>query len=880
MRCLPMSTYHNFIKAIHDAAYIWREEMKQVFRDEGVLIFFIIVPIVYPLLYSWIYNNEVVHEVPVVVVDDSHSTLSRELVRKLDASPDVKVLCHAADMDEAKSLVSRQLAKGVYYIPSDFATRLNRVEQATLSVYCDMSLILTYKALYQTAVAVTQHMGAEIQKKLSGKYTVREEQIQARPLDFTDVPIFNPAGGYGTFILPAVLMLILQQTLVLGIGLSAGTAREKSKYGNLIPIHPAYSGIYRIVCGKALCYLMVYAIMGAYLTMVVPRLFSFVTLVHWQDLLCMMIPYVLACVFFGMTISCLVRYRENVMLIVVFVSVPLLFLSGVSWPQSAIPGYWQGISWLFPSSFGIRAFVRMSTMGASFGDVVNEVRCLWIQSAAYFGVACLVYGHQLRLSRRHNLQKVVGVMLLLLLPLQVCVAGNPKMKYPGGKYYIWRYTLKDKQGTSYNLDHPGRWLSHRSIERRKRQGIAVDSTDLPVSNKYLRQIERTSDEALKENYKRTNEWQLIGTSRWNNTVLVRSNDTIVFNRVGALDFIKKAEMVWESPDSIDRVRKLKAHEDFSAWDSIKGDTYGNGKEQIEMLVGQRLHNIGFRGKGITIAVLDGGFQNVNAIRAFNHSNIVGAQDFVYPQSTSFYQETDHGTKVLSTMATNEPEVLVGTAPEARYWLLRCEDQQTEQPVEEDYWAMAAEFADSAGVDIISSSLGYNDYDNHPEYYHQRDLDGRTAFISRTASMLAQKGIILVNSAGNSGMGPWKKIVFPADANDILTVGAINPERKNAPFSGVGPTQDGRVKPDVMALGSPASLISGRGSIVRDMGTSFSTPIVAGLVACLWQALPQKSALEIIRLVRQTCNGYEHPDNIYGFGIPNFWRAYMIGRLDQ
>jgi subtilisin family serine protease len=147
-------------------------------------------------------------------------------------------------------------------------------------------------------------------------------------------------------------------------------------------------------------------------------------------------------------------------------------------------------------------------------------------------------------------------------------------------------------------------------------------------------------------------------------------------------------------------------------------------------------------------------------------------------------------------------------------------------------------------------------------------------------MLAQKGIILVNSAGNSGMGPWKKIVFPADANDILTVGAINPERKNAPFSGVGPTQDNRVKPDVMALGSPASLISGRGSIVRDMGTSFSTPIVAGLVACLWQALPQKSALEIIRLVRQTCNGYEHPDNIYGFGIPNFWRAYMIGRLDQ
>ena len=231
------------------------------------------------------------------------------------------------------------------------------------------------------------------------------------------------------------------------------------------------------------------------------------------------------------------------------------------------------------------------------------------------------------------------------------------------------------------------------------------------------------------------------------------------------------------------------------------------------------------------------------------------------------------------MAANVPNVLIGTAPEARYWLLRCEDQQTEQPVEEDYWAMAAEFADSAGVDIISSSLGYNDYDT-PDYYHQRDLDGQTALISRTASMLAKKGIILVNSAGNSGMGPWKKISFPADANDILTVGAVNMVKKNAPFSGVGPTQDGRVKPDVMALGSPAALISARGSIIRDMGTSFSTPLVAGLVACLWQAMPEKTALEVIELVRQTSNNAKEPDNIFGYGIPNFWRAYMIGKAEK
>ena len=396
-----MSTFHKLYQAVSDAAYIWRQEMKQVVRDEGVLIFFIIVPIIYPLLYSWIYNNETIHEVPVVVVDDSHSNLSRELTRRLDASADVKVLCHAADMDEAKSLVSRQLAKGIYYIPSDFATRINRMEQATLSVYCDMSLMLTYKALYQAAVAVTQHMGAQLQSKMAGKYTVREEQIQSRPLDFVDVPMFNPQGGYGTFVIPAVLMLIFQQTLVLGIGLGAGTARETSRYGDLIPVHPAYSGIYRIVGGKAMCYIMIYAVMGAYLTIVVPRIFSFVAMVKAWDLFCLMLPYLLACVFFGMTVSCMVRYRENVMLLMVFISLPLLFLTGVSWPQSAIPGVWQGISWLFPSTFGARAFVRMNTMGATLSDVVPELRYLWIQAAAYFGMACLVYGHQLRVSRRH-----------------------------------------------------------------------------------------------------------------------------------------------------------------------------------------------------------------------------------------------------------------------------------------------------------------------------------------------------------------------------------------------------------------------------------------------------------------------------------------------
>ena len=402
-----MSIFHKLYNAIQDAAFIWREEIKQVFRDEGVLIFCVIVPLVYPLLYSWIYNNEVVREVPVVVVDQSHSQLSRQFIRMCDASPDVKVISYAENLDEAKSIVSRQVAKGVYLIPSDFATNINRMQQGVISVYCDMSLMLTYKALYQTSVVVTQAMGAEIQKKVSGNYTNREDMITTRPLNFEDVPVFNPAGGYGNFIIPAVLMLILQQTLVLGIGLSAGTARERNRFEDLVPIHKCYNGVYRIVGGKAMCYLMVYIFMAAWLTIIVPRIFSFLTLIHWQDLLALMIPYLLACVFFGMTVSCLVRYRENVMLIVVFISLPLLFLSGVSWPQSSIPGVWQGVSWLFPSTFGIRAFVRMNTLGGTLSDVLLEVRCLWIQVAAYFGAACLVYGHQLRLSRRHAQERLI-----------------------------------------------------------------------------------------------------------------------------------------------------------------------------------------------------------------------------------------------------------------------------------------------------------------------------------------------------------------------------------------------------------------------------------------------------------------------------------------
>ena len=397
-----MSIFRKIYEDLQHVCYIWRREMQKVVKDEGILIFFFVVPIAYPLLYSWIYNNETVHEVPVCVVDMSNTGLSREFVQKCDASPDIRVAYYAQDLDEGKSLVSRQLVKGVYFIPPDFESNVLRMKQGIVSVYCDMSLMLTYKAIFQTSQLVSMEMGKEIQNKLGGQYTAREEAISARPLDYEDVPIFNPKGGYGSFVLPAVLILILQQTLVLGIGLSAGTAREENPLGALVPVgDKRYESSFAIVIGKSLCYLMIYAVMGAWLVAAVPRIFHFPQLATWQSLLTIMVPYTLACIFFGIVVSCLVKYRENVMLIMVFVSVPLLFLTGISWPQNNIPGWLQGISWLFPSTFGARAYVRMNSMGATIHDVMNEYRILWIHAGVYFILALVVYRYQILRARRY-----------------------------------------------------------------------------------------------------------------------------------------------------------------------------------------------------------------------------------------------------------------------------------------------------------------------------------------------------------------------------------------------------------------------------------------------------------------------------------------------
>lgn len=393
-------------EGLADMCYIWAKEMRTTFTDEGVLIFFILVPLLYPLLYSWVYNNQVVREVPVVAVDLSHSHMSRQFLSQFDASPDVRVAYYAGSLEEARDLMAKQIVNGVVLVPSDFDLRLNRMEQTSVSVYCDMALMLTYKAINQTAVAVATDFNRQIQVKLSGNMTDREDEVTIQPLDFDEVPIFSPTGGYGDFIIPGVLMLIIQQTLLLGIGLGAGTARETNRYRDLVPVSRHYNGIFRIVFGKSLCYLMIFAVMSAYLILAVPRIFGFIAIGDARALLGLMFPYLLACIFFGMMLSCLVRYRENVILLVVFTSVPFLFLSGISWPQSNIPGAWQGVSVLLPSTFGVRGFVRINSMGATLSDIQQEYQALWIQTTVYFFVTCLVYRFQINQAHQHAHERI------------------------------------------------------------------------------------------------------------------------------------------------------------------------------------------------------------------------------------------------------------------------------------------------------------------------------------------------------------------------------------------------------------------------------------------------------------------------------------------
>ncbi len=437
-----------------------------------------------------------------------------------------------------------------------------------------------------------------------------------------------------------------------------------------------------------------------------------------------------------------------------------------------------------------------------------------------------------------------------------------KVAFAGGKRYMYRVYIKDKNGCGYSLRHPEKFLSAKALERRQRQGLTVDSTDLPLSAKYINELRHKG-------------YNVVGGSRWNNTILVSSTQKDTHKQLKELGFVKNSLCVFESPDSITPVKPYKIENDTTP--ASKTNAYGLALTQIEQLNGVKLHEAGFRGQGMTIAIIDGGYMNYNKIASLRNVNILGCRDFVYPYRDRMENLLSHGTMVLSCMAAVDSFRYIGTAPEASYWLLRSEYGPTESLMEEDSWAMAAEFADSIGADVINSSLGYAEFDDPATSHKYVDLDGHRTLISNTASLLASKGIILVCSAGNSGRDTWKKITPPGDADNVLTVGAIDKKGKNTVFSSIGPSQDGRVKPDIMARGGQARIFNAAGVNSTANGTSFASPIACGMVACLWQALPQKTAKDIIKLVRSSADRYLTPDNIFGYGIPDFWKAYQQGR---
>ena len=328
----------------------------------------------------------------------------------------------------------------------------------------------------------------------------------------------------------------------------------------------------------------------------------------------------------------------------------------------------------------------------------------------------------------------------------------------------------------------------------------------------------------------------------------------------------KVECVWRASTTPSLLSRRK----LAMRDQAAPDEYADSYRQISMLRIDSLHAAGFRGDGIDIAVIDLGFYDVDVNPTIDQNRIAGTHDFVH--GTFSYNAGKHGAQVLSRTLANDPGNYIGSAPEATYWLLVSEDDDSEYPVEEDYWVAAVEWADSAGVDIVNTSLGYFTFDDPSMDYTWDDLDGETAFSSRAASMAASKGMLLLLAAGNEGSGEWRKITVPADAHGVLAVGAVTSDGNRASFSGIGNSADGRIKPEVMALGSSARMIIDGHTVISASGTSFATPILCGGVACLWQARPEWSVAELREAVIRSASQYNTPDCYLGYGIPNLYAA--------
>lgn len=437
----------------------------------------------------------------------------------------------------------------------------------------------------------------------------------------------------------------------------------------------------------------------------------------------------------------------------------------------------------------------------------------------------------------------------------------------------YRISLSDKNNSPYSISNPSVFLSQRALDKRARFNIAITEQDFPVNPQYIQQIK-----AIDANI------QVLCTSKWMNTVTVYCPDSTKPVTISALPFVTNVLPVADY-DLQGMKKQLQTFENNyisivsnPAKDSMADLDYGEGYRQIALHNGHLLHKEGFLGNGMLIAVFDAGWAGVDTSvyfhPLFENGQILGTRDLI-PGRHNVFEGHYHGTIVSSTMAILAEGTLVGTAPKANYFFIRSEHPLSEELIEEDFWAQAAEIADSLGADVINSSLGYTTFRDFPQGdFTYEDMDGVTSIASRAATILGQKGVVVCVSAGNEGTSPWYHIGHPADAFDILAVGAANVMGHIAGFSSRGPSYDGRVKPDITSVGVNTTCIWPDDRLGEADGTSLACPVAAGLCACLWQALPEKTASEIMQIVRESSSCYNNPNDSLGYGIPDFYAAYQ------
>lgn len=433
------------------------------------------------------------------------------------------------------------------------------------------------------------------------------------------------------------------------------------------------------------------------------------------------------------------------------------------------------------------------------------------------------------------------------------------------KYYKFAITFNDKANNPYSIEQADAFLSERAIARRERMNIAITTHDLPVTPSYVNQIVQ-ADTSI----------QLFYTSKWLNAAIVGTTDSSLTQKWSNFSFVKNIRCIYVGKTTNKVAFQKPTQQPFTAlFDSTK---YGVTENQVRMLSVDYLHTKGFYGQGKVVAIFDAGFTNVFQIGAFQHlyqdERLLGTWDFVSAQENVYFGSS-HGTQVLSCMAAIIDKSYIGTAPAASYYLFRTEDASTETISEEYNWVAAAEKADSAGVDVINSSLGYTVFENPADNHTYQQLDGKTTIITKGANWAAGKGILVVNSAGNSGNNAWKYIGAPADADSVLSIAAVDSVRVYAAFSSQGPRVDGAVKPNVAAKGALANVVGIGGAVSVSNGTSFSSPILAGAATALWSKYPNKTNMEIFKAIEQSAHLYENPNHYLGYGIPNFGVADKI-----